>query len=245
MTLQNLHEGTGYLLGYNLAPQEHAQICSWIRTQWEARIVSCHPEVREKISSLSLEKYHHLEDDVDHPKLWPKTYRIFSPAQVEKLQEMSFFKKLQTDLGPLKIADIEGLGYPEVYWRLVRPNKGGDVAVPHADRWFYNITNNIPQERQQRLYKFWLSIYTEAGQSGLAVQAHSHKEEWKYGAEDRHGRPKPVFLDNPARLDLEGLPLHNGEGVVFHIDLIHKGLSHQGDHTRLSIELALEREITP
>ena len=171
MTYQKLDNGQGFLVGYTLTEAEHQLVSSWIRAQWQARIVSCHPAVEEEISTLSLKDYHTLDDKIDHPNLWPKQHRIFSKAQVEQFQAMSIFEQLRADLGPVVIADIEGLGYPELYWRLVRPHPHCDVAVAHADTWFYTITNKIPLARQKKLCKFWLSIHTTPGQSGLSVHA--------------------------------------------------------------------------
>lgn len=240
MGFQKLDQGSGYLLGYQLTPQEYRTVCSWIRAQWSSRILSCHPDLAERLETLSLQDYHLLDEAVDHPNLWSKTHRIFSKEQVEQFQEMSVFQKIREDLGPVVIADIEGLGYPELYWRLVRPLPHCDVSAAHADTWFYTITNNIPMERQSRLCKFWLSIHTIPSQSGLSVHPYSHQMTWKYGSEIRHGRPKPVFLDDPNRLALKTIPLKEAEGIIFHTHLIHKGIAHNGSETRFSIECALE-----
>ena len=242
MGYHKLDNGPGYLLGYSLSPQEYQTVVSWIRAQWQSRILDRHPELNTRLQSLSLKDYHLLNDVVDHPNLWSKAHRIFSQSQVEQFQQFSVFQNIRADLGPVVIADIEGLGYPELYWRLVRPLPHCDVAVAHADTWFYSITNDIPLARQKRLCKFWMSIHTTPGQSGLSVHPDSHKMTWKHGSEIRHGRPKPVFLDDPTRLKLQNVPLEDAQGIVFHTHLIHKGIAHAGSETRFSIECALELE---
>ena len=241
MSYPKLEIEPGYLLGYHLTSEEHLCIRSWIRTQWEERILSVHPELTSVLPHISLREYHRLSERVVHEQLWAKEHRIFSKEQVDIFQQMSIFGRIREDLGDVSIADIEGLGYPEVYWRLVRPLPHIDVAVAHADTWFYQITNNISEQRQKRLCKCWLSIHSTPESSGLAVHAGSHMQLWKYGAEERHGRPKPVFLDDPNRLNLQTLPLSDGDGVVFHTHLIHKGIAHRGNYTRYSIEFALEQ----
>lgn len=240
MTYIKLEQEKGYILGYALTKEEHSIVVSWIRDLWESRILSCYPELGSTISTLALQDYHKLDGQIKHEILWEKKHRIFSKKQANMFQNMSIFSQLQSDLGDVFIADIEGLGYPELYWRLVRPKPHIDVSEAHADAWFYSITNNINKERQRRLCKFWLSIHTTASQSGLSVHAGSHKLDWKYSSEIRHGRPKPIFLDDPNRLCLQNLPLNNGEGVVFHPQLIHQGIAHHENKTRYSIECALE-----
>lgn len=230
----------GYELGYQITTEELERIRSWIIVQWRSRIIDCYPELTSQVNQITVEQYHTLTEPLVHADLWAKPFRTFSREQVKQLLEMSFFKKLCKQYGDLVIADIEGQGYPEAYWRLVRPNCSQDVSDPHADSWFYSVTNKLSDERQSNLKKFWLAINTVTGESGISVSSGSHLVQWKYGSEHRHGRSKPVFLDDPQKLNLKCLELSNGEGVLFDIDLIHKGVSHSLPHTRVSIEFAIE-----
>lgn len=230
----------GYELGYQISTEELDVIRSWIQAQWYNRIIDCYPVLEAQLNQTSIEDYHTLGAPLVHSELWAKPYRTFSKEQVLQLQEMSIFNQLRKRYGDLVIADIEGQGYPEAYWRLVRPSSPQDVSAPHADSWFYTVTNNLSKERQAHLKKFWLAIHTVAGESGISVSSGSHKVHWKFGSEHRHGRSKPVFLDDQEKLQLQCLNLSNGDGVLFDIDLIHKGVSHSTPHTRISIEFAVE-----
>jgi hypothetical protein len=235
-------EADGYLTGFNVKGSELKQIKFWIRERWLNVLTTAYPALKEQVNQTSLSNYHTLSSQIEHENLWSKTVRLFSPQQVKSLMQMSLFTQLKSKFGPYKIADIEGLGYPEVYWRMVRPNESNDVSGVHSDRWFYTYTNNISDARQERLLKFWLAIEAIPNESGLSVVCGSHLKKWPNGSELRHGRPKPVFLGDSSSLIFQKLSLQPSEGVLFSIDLLHKGISHFGNHTRFSIEFALEED---
>jgi ectoine hydroxylase-related dioxygenase (phytanoyl-CoA dioxygenase family) len=152
---------------------------------------------------------------------------------------MSLFDQIEDALGPFDVADIEGLGYPEIYWRLVRPDAAGDVAGAHTDEWFYTYTNRLTPQQQAGLVKVWVGVHVDPGRSGLAVVPDSHQKDWPNHAEMRHGRPKPVLDVDQRTLNLVNLDVKPGEAVVFHIRLLHAGIAHTGTRCRISMEFAI------
>ena len=96
--------------------------------------------------------YHNLYIK-NHSEIWGKQQRIFSKEEVKKLLSFSLFNHLKNKFGYLRVVDIEGIGYPEIYWRIVRPNKTEDVSGIHADSWFFTHTNKMTNEEQKNLLK--------------------------------------------------------------------------------------------
>ena len=45
--------------------------------------------------------------------------------------------------GKFSISDENKLGYGELVWRLVRPNKKDDVGPIHCDKWFWDLNPKI------------------------------------------------------------------------------------------------------
>ena len=75
-----------------------------------------------------------------------KCNRILPKEFIEWLSTTNFANKLKEKIGEYRISDEEGLGYPNVYWRLVRPNNKADVGPLHCDAWFWEINNNYNEK---------------------------------------------------------------------------------------------------
>lgn len=236
---QQLFRSPGYFRGIALSAPELESVREMIRTKWLSRLAAARPDKRDLFESVSIDRYHEVCSLIDHGTVWNKDSRLFSAAEVARLREMSLFDRLEDALGTFEIADIEGLGYPEVYWRLVRPHEAGDVAGAHTDEWFYTYTNNLSPQQQAGLVKVWIAVYVDPGVSGLAVVPDSHTKNWPNHAEMRHGRPKPVLDVDQGTLDLVNVDTRPGEAVVFHIRLLHAGIAHTGTRCRVSMEFAI------
>ena len=244
--LESLATHDGFVVG----PAPLSGEVDWLRAlvteKWRAALIARYPQLKSHIETTPISAYHELAPQIDHAATWVKDTRLFSPTDVVELQQkLSTFRFLEEAFGPFEVADIEGLGYPEIYWRLVRPNTPSDVAGAHADSWFYTLTNNLPTAEQARLVKVWIPIYSDIGASGLSVGVGSQKLNLAYGGEMRHGRVKPVLKDQRARdLPMTILPLEPGQCVAFHVDLLHQGVSHSTDRCRVSLEFAIRRQAT-
>jgi hypothetical protein len=238
--LSQIRNSPGFATGFHLTPAELARIREIITARWLNRIRAiASPELAQQFAAAGIERYHELSDQLDHASLWNKDARLFSVAEVAEIQSMSLFKALARAFGPVEVADIEGLGYPEIYWRLVRPGKTGDVAGVHADSWFYTYTNDLPPEKQAKLLKVWAAIFVEPAVSGLMVVPDSHKQDWPHHSEIRHGRAKPKLDVDESELDLQVVRTQPGESIAFNIGLLHGGISHKCDQSRVSIEFAV------
>ena len=236
-----LCHGPGYVIG----PQVDAGEVSWVRAfverKWRGVLTAKYPFLADKIAATSITDYHKLSHLIDHSSTWSKDSRLFTASEVDQLLgKLSVFGYLRDAFGPFQVADVEHLGHPEVYWRLVRPNHPDDVAGAHADAWFYTLTNDMPLDEQKRIVKVWFPVFSEPGVSGLSVAQATQKMDLKYSGEMRHGRMKPIMTDaRAADIPLSALSLSAGQCVAFHIDLLHGGLSHKTDQTRVSIEFAI------
>jgi hypothetical protein len=95
--------------------------------------------------------------DNNFSKIKEKTNRLFA-ANASKIlsHHVSEFLGLSGDSG-FFITDEEGLGYPNLYWRFVRPGSSSDVGSVHADQWFWAIRNQSTPEGFERV-KLWLPL---------------------------------------------------------------------------------------
>lgn len=232
--------------GYGILPIPNYKEMEWlydfIEKIWLQVISENYPKLLKNAKNFGLQYYHKLSPEVDHSNLWSKHNRLFTDDQVMTLRNnLSIFNHLKILFNKYIIVDTEGLGYPEIYWRIVRPNFSEDVGPAHKDSWFFSLTNNMSKNEQNGIIKIWLPVVCEKSISGLAVSPGSHKIEIPFESELRHGRLKPInnlqLLDNfPMKI----LALEPGQAVFFDKDLLHKGLSHSGMLTRVSIEFAIK-----
>lgn len=247
MTLNAISElkiGQGFLLGPAPGESEVEWLRGFVERKWRGVLLARYPQLADAINATPIHHYHKIAHLIDHASTWSKNSRLFTPDEVDALTgRLSVFKFLKDRFGAYEVADIEHLGYPEIYWRLVRPKHSEDVAGAHADSWFYTLTNEMPADEQKRVVKVWLPVYAEPGVSGLSVAAESQKMSLAYAGEMRHGRMKPLMTD-PREHDIAmtNLELSPGQCVAFHVDLLHKGIGHNTDQTRVSMEFAIRLE---
>jgi hypothetical protein len=240
-TLLNDFASNGYCVMPSPPVQEQEWLHAFVQEKWLGALRAGHPEIETEAIESGISHYHDIAGKLDHGAFWTKDRRIFSPIEVDALlQTLSVFDTLRSVFGNFRVEDIEGIGYPEIYWRLVRPGTPSDVAIAHKDTWFFSITNHMSPEQQVGIIKVWLPVVTQVGGSGLAVSPGSHKVDIPYKSEVRHGRAKPT--GDVAVLDafpMTLLPLEVGQAVAFDKGLLHKGVAHEGDITRVSIEFAI------
>lgn len=231
--------------GYCIMPApplaEQEWLYEFVQKKWLFALRDESREMEAEGIQCGLSRYHQIAEKLDHGTFWSKDRRIFSPTEVDSLiQHLSVFNNLNSVFGDFRVEDIEGIGYPEIYWRLVRPSTPGDVAIAHKDTWFFTITNHMSLKQQEGIVKVWLPVVVFVGGSGLAVSPGTHKIEIPHKSEERHGRFKPT--GDLAVLDafpMEILPLEVGQAVAFDKGLLHKGIAHEVDITRVSIEFAI------
>jgi hypothetical protein len=240
---QNLDdfEENGFFVLPQPSKEEQKLLFDLVNEKWKRNVLKSYPDLEGRLAEIDISKYHSIANLVDHGKLWPKASRLFSIPEVDYIIEnLSLFKNLRLVFSNYFVADIEKNGFPEIYWRIVRPLSEADVAPAHRDSWFFTSTNNLSADIQKKLVKIWLPVVTSDSEIGLSLAAGSHKLNLRYTTELRHGSVKPVpNLSDIAKCSLKAENLGCGQAVVFHRDLLHKGISHSADITRVSIEFAI------
>ncbi len=209
-----------------------------VEDQWLDTIGRSYPALRPAFAELGIARYHEKAALLDHKALWPKAARLMPEAAVGHLRTMGFFRHLTAAFGELQISDEEPIGWPAVYWRLVRPFAAGDYGPLHADAWFWDLGNGVTPPEMLRV-KVWIPLHTERGLNGLRVVPGSHRRQWRYHAEVRDGYVKPCIDEDEAALNPRLLPTAPGQAVVFHDLLIHGGSFNKADSTRVSVEFTL------
>jgi hypothetical protein len=132
------------------------------------------------------------------------------------------------------ITDEEGLGYENLYWRLVRPNQLSDVGPVHADYWFWDLGHGTIDSSFVRV-KTWMPLMQGEGEPGLLVLPGSHTSTFEFDSwVDLAGKRKPRPKDRDLQDRLSPAPIRCGEAIVFHDRLLHGGRTTSG--LRLSVE---------
>lgn len=230
----------GYFDQLFLSQEELDWMRQQVRLQWQARILELHPQLVTVLSQYDLPCYHQLLIDypqLEHRRLWNKNSRIFTPAVVEHIRQMPFFRKLEAELGPVKIADEERLYPEEIYWRLARPGVAEDVGPMHADSWFWALGHGRIPPGYVRV-KIWIPLYLDPGLNGLRFVAGSHRQAWPYIGIERDGLVKPQIQVSDDELDITPFAGQPGQAILFNDDLLHGGLV-GGQQSRVSVEWTL------
>jgi hypothetical protein len=211
---------------------------SFIEDQWLARIGECAPDAVDTFRSVGIARYHEAAHHLDHATAWPKAVRILPAEAVRCIRQTSLVKGLEEAFGEFAISDEEELGREEIYWRIVRPDEPGDTGPIHADRWFWDLGHGTTPAAAERV-KVWTAVVSEPGLSGLQVVPGSHRREWRYHGERRHGMMKPCLDVDVDTLDTRLVPTRPGDSVVFHDKLLHGGGMSRGLFTRISFEFTM------
>ena len=132
------------------------------------------------------------------------------------------------------MTDEEGLGYPNIYWRIVRPNSTSDVGPVHADRWFWDLRGDQFPKTHQRV-KTWMPLLQDDSEPSLRLLPGSHSRDFVYGSRvDASGKTRPYLLDHGVESFLIRAPVRVGQAVIFNDKLLHCGTSTA--QLRVSIE---------
>jgi hypothetical protein len=215
-----------------------ALIRKLIEEQWLACLSCVAPQHVAAFAELGCERYHELAHAIDHSSVWPKRSRILPAEAVATIRTTSLLRQLVGEFGEFAISDEDGIGWEEVYWRLVRPNAANDVGPLHADQWFWELGDATVPADSERV-NCWIAIITEPDRNGLLLVPGSHRRDWRFHGETRHGSLKPQIDEDEAQFELKLLPLAPGGAVVFHDKLLHRGALNDGNTTRVSLEFTM------
>ena len=233
----------GYSTDYILSSSDLACLQQYVKSQWLSVIHRNNPDLYESLCSdnVSLSDYHKYSFLIDHHTLWPKTSRILPETSLHDILDCELFAYLSNVFGDYCISDEDNLGYPNIYWRLVRPNEPSDVGPLHRDSWFWKLNTSFPTPSYPfKRIKVWIALHVESGLNGLLVSPLSHlRDDIRWSSEHRHGIHKPVLETDLSDISTHLIPCEPGQVIIFHDDLIHGGSINSATTTRVSMEFTL------
>ncbi len=234
----------GYVISDLVHDDEFKYIYSAIKDSWLSRILNVDQVLfREmNIFNRSMADYHLISSTLNHSAVWNKYSRILAPSFANWLYSSNLFNSLESLFGPIKISDEEGIGWPNIYWRLVRPNQPQDVGPLHRDEWFWKLDSSISKsELSLKRLKVWMPIIVEKGNNGLLVVPYSHTvTDLEWSSEHRHGKLKPLLTDKRFDSSTLLLPANRGQVIIFDDKLLHGGAVNRGDKCRVSLEFTIQ-----
>lgn len=189
------------------------------------------------INETQIMDYHKIERFFDHKNLWTKKNRILKKNEYKELLKTELLTKIHKDLGFIKITEEDNSGYPEMYYRLVRPLPFIDTGPLHADKWFWDLGGYAKSNKYIRV-KFWISLWNENKNSGFRYVPNSHNENFSYSSRNDNGKIKPVFDEKKYNLNMQEFICDPGGFILFNDNLLHGGFPTH-DKTRVSLEFTL------
>lgn len=240
---EEIKNGKGFTTEFLLEDIELENIRDFIYDQWLYRIQIEKPELASKIfkNKISIEHYHWISDELDHGKVWNKTSRILSNKFASWFLKSNFCKRLSETFGDFIISDEDNLGWPNIYWRLVRPNAEEDIGPLHRDSWFWELNDKFPKPKYkfQRI-KVWIPVFCEVGLNGLKLEPHSQKrKDIRWSGELRNGINKPILLTELKEVKPELVNVCQGNPIIFNDNLLHGGAKNFAEKCRVSIEFTM------
>ena len=190
---------------------------------------------------LRLYDYHKVVDADLHGQLWPKKERIFSEQFLKSEMINDWLRRIKKLANKREILDIEGIGYPEIYFRLVRPNESEDISGIHTDGAFYSITNKLSESKWERWLKVWVPLYFEPEHNTLAFARGSNKEKYRFDIKNDLDKKRPLFAKINHEKSLNWVkPINEiGEIVLFSPRTLHCAYNKSSNLTRISFEFAI------
>jgi hypothetical protein len=185
------------------------------------------------IKIKNIETLHNYIND-DDLILKKKINRIFN------FDEITLFSKLESFINLLKkfnnykigqaVSDNIKIEIPEIYFRLVRPQKECDIGTIHADSWYHDLAQlNYPKGKT---YKIWISIISEPNKNGLIFYPNSKNFSTDYIYSNNN------FIINEAIKTEKIMPaISPGQAIIFNDTVLHQGSINYGNFTRCSIEI--------
>ena len=205
--------------------------------------------VKQKLLKIGIEwptefkiyDYHKVVNNDLHGILWPKKERIFSKEFLKTETINDWLERVVNLLDKREVLDIEGIGYPEIYFRLVRPNEPEDISGIHTDGAFYSITNKISEAEWDSWVKIWVPLCFEPDHNTLAFVRGSHRESYQFEVKDGLDKKRPLFAQINSEKKLNWVKPVNeiGEIALFSPKTLHCGYNKASNLTRISFEFAV------
>jgi len=236
--IEAIFNGEGFYTDKTLKEAEFNYLYETVQNSYSDTLSHYMPDGEKK---YNIKDYEKLDLNNEHKKIWTKSNRILKEKAVKHwIDNSELISYLKAELGNIRISDEEDMGYPNVYWRLVRSNKKEDIGPLHRDEWFWILNDNYKDSESQTRIKVWIPLLTETGQNGLLVLPNSHKDESiKWNKFDRDGEPKPKLYSCINNKDLKLLNLNKKNLVIFNDRLLHGGALNKGTLPRVSLEFTI------
>ena len=193
------------------------------------------------LEDFQLKNYHKYCDDRIHHNISNKKSRLLDEEFFCNVQINGWLNEV-CDISPnFHVLDIEKIGYPEIYFRLVRPNRVEDISGPHTDGAYFTITDNVSEKIWGKWVKVWIPIYHENQRNTLLIYPKSMGKSINFDTRQYKDKPRPVMIDDIEQYcPATNLGLTNGDVLYFSPYLLHGALnSLTSEFTRVSIEFAI------
>jgi|GEM_PF-1926517 len=201
-----------------------------------------------------------VPDDIWSKKMH-RAFRMFPKPLAEKLHEWAD-QSVRAEFGKSRSAINLVSSYeasinphlsPEdmvIYWRCVRPGKP-DAGRPHRDATFwvleleegYDPKIPFPFDYIKDCLKIWIPLQGCTPKTTLQVIPRSHKMDIPVAVDDTEYGRKPnianAWLQHHEAEFMTPLALSQGSCIIFDMDLVHRGPTHQETKLRISAELSL------
>jgi hypothetical protein len=224
-------------LSLSANPSGYSIVDSTDLTSVASRLVLLH------ISEATNQKFDSLESAAEaiilnnFSKFKDKPARIFPKHIAEEFLRHLEQHGYLTTMGGDFVTDEEGLGYENIYWRLVRKNSSSDVGPVHADRWFWELGES-PFPNSHARVKVWMPLIQDDANPSLKILPGSQNNSYAYGfVTDPFGKKKPSFQNIEIEQAMISAPIKIGEAIIFNDSLLHGGTATV--RNRVSIEFTI------
>ncbi len=234
----------GYYEGLNLNSAGLSELEDIVDTHYYQRIKEISPEHANEFAAIPMERYHELSHLIDHGNSWVVGTRRLPKKETEKVKGMRFFNQLRDIVGPFDLTDQRGLGWGEMNWRIVRPERREDFGGLHSDKWFWTLTEGKIPPGKERM-NIWISVHTEPGKCGLRVVPGAYGDDESIRFKpiiDQCGNTRPQWENEEEYLenfDINVLECKPGNVLIFNEDIIHGGSYNYGTTCRVSLEFTM------
>jgi hypothetical protein len=91
-----------------------------------------------------------------HNHFSQKHNRLFSSSKVKLFYDSPLYESVEKQIGSFSISSEENSDYPQIYWRITRPQSPTDVGPFHKDSWFWSANPDWVISSSSTRYKVWV-----------------------------------------------------------------------------------------
>ena len=152
--IEAIFNGEGFYTDKTLKEAEFNYLYETVQNSYSDTLSHYMPDGEK---NYNIKDYEKLDLNNEHKKIWTKSNRILKEKAVKHwIDNSELISYLKAELGNIRISDEEDMGYPNVYWRLVRSNKKEDIGPLHRDEWFWILNNKNKESESQTRIKVWI-----------------------------------------------------------------------------------------